>query len=216
MERLSPRQEQPRKRLDARIDAGEPLDAYHAGDEDGPATVMRLSRSSPLSSEPSGCARNASTRSPRSGPSGNAATSLWAGRSRPVATGFRPANPETSGRSRDHLRSGSRARRPGSEPPSWESRPRPRRIDSTPPPALITAGVIASELDEPIHRVVRVWRPARGSSRPPWPVASDCLTAGPSSRFARTRRHRPPPHAARARRCGLNSANAQVRNLIAR
>ena len=34
--------------------------------------------------------------------------------------------------------------------------PPPRRIDSTPPPALITAGVIASELDEPIHRVVRV------------------------------------------------------------
>ena len=34
--------------------------------------------------------------------------------------------------------------------------PPPRRIDSTPPPALITAGVIASELEEPIHRVVRV------------------------------------------------------------
>ena len=34
--------------------------------------------------------------------------------------------------------------------------PPPRRIDTTPPPALITAGVIASELDEPIHRVVRV------------------------------------------------------------
>lgn len=34
--------------------------------------------------------------------------------------------------------------------------PPPSRIDSTPPPALITAGVIASELEEPIHRVVRV------------------------------------------------------------
>lgn len=34
--------------------------------------------------------------------------------------------------------------------------PPPRRIDTTPPPALITAGVIVSELDKPIHRVVRV------------------------------------------------------------
>jgi len=32
----------------------------------------------------------------------------------------------------------------------------PNRTDSSPPPALITAGVIASELGQPIHRVVRV------------------------------------------------------------
>lgn len=34
--------------------------------------------------------------------------------------------------------------------------PPPSPIDSTPPPALITAGVIARELGQPIHRVVRV------------------------------------------------------------
>ena len=32
----------------------------------------------------------------------------------------------------------------------------PNRPDSTPPPTLITPGVIASELGQPIHRVVRV------------------------------------------------------------
>ncbi|MGE3108385.1 MAG: hypothetical protein AB7G11_03810 [Phycisphaerales bacterium] len=34
--------------------------------------------------------------------------------------------------------------------------PLPNRPDSTPPPTLITPGVIASELGQPMHRVLRV------------------------------------------------------------